>query len=262
MKIFLTGASSGIGRATAEMLVGRGHEVWGTARDAARVPKMEGIHAVALDLLEHDSIAGVFGEARAAAGEFDVVINNAGSGHFGAGDSLSREEWERLFQTLVFGQVELCRLALAAMRGHGRGLVINVTSLVAELPVPYMAAYNAAKAALASWTMTMQLELGDGPVRMVDLQPADIRTGFNDAIPRDAQGDARVERIWRVVDQNMREAPGPEVVARCIADLLLDPAPPPRVIVGGFFQAKVAPVLAQVLPQRLRIWGLKKYYGL
>lgn len=262
MKIYLTGASSGIGRATAETLVQRGHEVWGTSREASRVPARERLHPVMLDLEDSGSIERGFRAALAEAGEFDVVINNAGSGHFSPGDSLSADEWRRLFQTLLFGQVQLCQLALEAMRAQGHGLIINVTSLVAELPVPYMAAYNAAKAALASWTMTMQLELGDSPVRFVDLQPADIRTGFNDAIPQTAVRDEKIERIWRVVDRNMKEAPGPEVVGRRIAELIESGAPPPRVIVGGAFQAKIAPVIAQLLPQRLRIWGLKKYYGL
>ena len=76
-------------------------------------------------------------------------------------------------------------LALESMRRQGHGLLINVSSLASRLPVPYMAAYNAAKAALASYTMSMQLELPEDKFRLVDLQPADINTHFNDAV---AQG--------------------------------------------------------------------------
>ena len=73
---------------------------------------------------------------------------------------------------------------------------------------------------------------------------------------------ARVARTWKVVDRNMREAPKPDLVAQRILALIADDNPPPRVTVGGAFQAAVAPVIDQLLPQRVRIWGLKQYYGI
>ncbi len=263
MKIFLTGASSGIGRATAEALLARGHEVWGTSRDPARLPTAERFHAVALDLGDPASIEAGFGQALAEAGALEVMINNAGSGYFGAAESLSDDEVRAQFQTIVFSHLDLCRRALTVMRNQtSGGLIINVTSLAAELPVPFMAAYNAAKAAMASFTMTMQLELAGSKVRLVDLQPADIKTNFNAAVIRNGPPDSRIEKIWQVVDRNMQNAPPPELVARRIAEIIDCAHPPPRMIVGDFFQSKVAPVLFQLLPQRVRLWGLKKYYDL
>ena len=82
-KIFLTGASSGIGKAIAAALVEQGHEVWGTSRDVSRLPSLSRFHAVHLDLANTDSIDKAFAAALADAGNFDVLINNAGSGHFG-----------------------------------------------------------------------------------------------------------------------------------------------------------------------------------
>ena len=79
-----------------------------------------------------------------------MLINNAGSGHFGPGESISPQALADFFQVLVFAQVELMQLALKSMRDHGGGLIINVGSLASRLPVPFMAAYNSAKAALAS----------------------------------------------------------------------------------------------------------------
>ena len=152
------------------------------------------------------------------------------------------------------------------MRAHGSGLIINVTSLASRLPVPFMAAYNAAKAAMASFTMSMQLELEGSNIRVVDLQPGDIRTDFNDSIAKSDGGDlryaSRMERAWRLVDRNMKAAPKPELVAHRIAKLIEDTNPPPRVTVGDAFQAIVAPLIFRFLPQRVRIWGLKKYYRL
>lgn len=260
MKIFLTGASSGIGQATAEALLARGDEVWGTSRDLNRIAASSRLHPVRLDLADRQSIGEAFATALQEAGSFDVVINNAGSGHFGPAESLRLEEVEHFFQTLVFGHFELTRLALGAMRGQERGLIINVTSLAVELPVPYMAAYNAAKAAMASFTMTMQLELGDSSVRLIDLQPGDICTDFNGAVQKNSAEDVRVRRAWAVVDRNMKNAPKPQLVAHRIAGLIGEDNPPPRVIVGDVFQAKVAPLIFRLLPQRLRVWGLRRYY--
>src|SRR5581483_1094264 len=127
-----------------------------------------------------------FRGALSEAGHFDVVINNAGSGHFGPGESLSQKEIADQFQVLVFGQLQLIRLALPTMRARGKGLIVNVTSLASRLPVPFMAAYNSAKAAMASFVMSMQLELPNSGVRVIDLQPADINTAFNDAVQKGA----------------------------------------------------------------------------
>ena len=93
-----------------------------------------------------------------------------------------------------------------------------------------MGAYNAAKAAMASFTMTLQLELEDSDIRVIDVQPGDIRTDFNDAVTKSGESDqhytSKVERAWRVIDRNMKAAPGPELVARRIGELIDEPNPP------------------------------------
>lgn len=265
-RVFITGASSGIGLATAKLLAERGDEVWGTSRDVARIPQLLRLHALRLDLDDNVSIGESFKGALREAGHFDVVINNAGSGHFGPAEFLSTEAVHAQFQHVVFAHIELCRLALASMRARGTGRIINVTSLASRLPVPFMGAYNAAKAAMASFTMSLQLELEGSDIRVIDLQPGDIRTDFNDAVAKTDGGHARytarVEAAWRVVDRNMKAAPGPELVARQVARLIDAANPPPRVTVGDTFQSIVAPFIFRFLPQRVRIWGLKKYYRL
>lgn len=261
-RIFLTGASSGIGLAVAQALSASGNEIWGTARKAERIPALPGLHRVALDLSDRDSLGEIFRSAWREAGHFDVVINNAGSGYFGCGGSLPSDELARLFQILVFGQIELLHLALQAMRQEKGGLIINVSSLASRLPVPYMAAYNAAKAALAVYTMSIQLELGKGDVRLVDLQPADINTGFNDALAKPASNDPRVEQAWQTIDRNMKAAPSSELVARRVMKLIDQSNPPARRTVGDPFQSVVAPFIFRFLPQGLKLWGLKQYYGI
>jgi NAD(P)-dependent dehydrogenase (short-subunit alcohol dehydrogenase family) len=263
--ILVTGASSGIGLAIAESLVEHGHEVWGTSRNLERIPNMPRLHPIRLDLADQLSIESAFNAAIAEAGHLDVLINNAGAGHFGAAERLPLETITSQFQILVFGQIQLMQLALGHMRTRGEGLIINVTSLASRLPVPFMAAYNSAKAALASFTMSIQLEFTHPALRIVDLQPGDIRTEFNQSVivSDNLDGDdAKIARTWDVVERNMKNAPGPDLIARQVLRLIHAGEPPPRVTVGNAFESKIAPLIFRFLPQRVRIWGLKKYYGI
>jgi short-subunit dehydrogenase len=261
--VFLTGASSGIGLAIAKLLAAQGHEVWGTSRDPQRIPSMPRLHPVRLDLADPVSVEEAFNAALAEARHFEVLINNAGAGHFGPAELLSSKVITSQFQILVFGQIQLMQLALQHMRPRGEGLIINVTSLASRLPVPFMAAYNSAKAALANFTMSIQLEFEHPRVHIVDLQPGDIRTEFNQSVMLSGNiDDPRISRTWEVVERNMKNAPGPNSVASEVLKLIHAIEPPPRVTVGNTFESKVAPLIFKFLPQRVRIWGLKKYYGI
>src|SRR5712692_4127751 len=198
-RVFLTGASSGIGSAIAEALVAAGHEVWGTSRDPSRIQELPRLHPVKLDLLSPQSIEEAFNAALAEAGHIDVLINNAGAGHFGPAESLPIDVIENQFQLLVFAHIRLMQRAISAMRTGGGGLIINVTSLASRLPVPFMGAYNAAKAAMASFTMSIQLEFGDSRVHIVDLQPGDISTEFNQSVIQSAKAeryDSKIAKTW------------------------------------------------------------------
>src|SRR5205085_4099486 len=120
-RVFITGASSGIGLATAKLLAERGDEVWGTSRDIARLPQWPRLHPVRLDLGDLHSLGQSFDAALKEAGHFDVVVNNAGSGHFGPGEFLTVDAVHHQFQPVVFAHIELCRLAFAAMSTLGSG---------------------------------------------------------------------------------------------------------------------------------------------
>lgn len=262
-KVFLTGASSGIGRAVADVLAAHGHQVWGTSRNLERIPKLPRWHPVRLDLVDRHSVEAAFNFALTEAGYFDVLINNAGAGHFGPAEFLPMGTIASQFQILVFGQIQLMQLALHHMQPRGEGLIINVTSLASRLPVPFMAAYNAAKAALAAFTMSIQLELGDSRVRIVDLQPGDISTEFNQSVIQSAKADhynAKIAKTWEIVEHTMKNAPSPDLVARHVLKLINTVQPPPRITVGDVFESKIAPMIFRFLPQRVRIWGLKRHY--
>ena len=263
-RIFITGASSGIGVAIAKLLVAEGHEVWGTSRNLERIPKMPRCHPVRLDLADRLSVEEAFNFALTEAGYFDILINNAGAGHFDPAELVPMETITSQFQILVFGQIQLMQLALHHMQARGEGLIINVSSLASRLPVPFMGAYNSAKAALASFTMSIQLELGESRVHIVDLQPANICTEFNQGVikstERNPRYDTKIAKTWEITERNMKNAPTPDLVARSVLRLVNSVQPPPRITVGDAFQSKIAPLIFRFLPQRLRLWGLKRYY--
>src|SRR5436305_11083777 len=110
-RIFLTGASSGIGLATARLLVARGNEVWATSRNPERVPEVLRLHPTRLDLGDPRSVEEAFKVALAVAGHFDVLINNAGGGILGRPENPSQRKFQSKFQILVSGLGELMNLA-------------------------------------------------------------------------------------------------------------------------------------------------------
>jgi NAD(P)-dependent dehydrogenase (short-subunit alcohol dehydrogenase family) len=266
-KVFLTGASSGIGLATATLLAQYGCEVWGTSRDVLRLPTLPRFHPVQMDLASYDSIREGFAMSLRQAGAFDVLINIAGDGAFGPLDAMPAGMAREQFQVLVDAPLELIRLALPKMRERGRGVILNVTSLAAQFPIPFMVPYSAAKAALSLFTQGLRIELSNTSIQVVELRPGDINTPFHDrtkkAISSVNAGDQRrMKAVWDTQVRNMAAAPPPERVARAIFRAITAPNPPPVLIVGGFFQAQVTPLAARLLPLQLLEWALRQYYRL
>lgn len=277
-RVFLTGASAGIGLATARALTAAGCEVWGTARAIDRLPgDLPNFHPVALDLNGGDAaVEAAFGEARQeAGGRFDVLVNNAGGGWFGPGAEMPPGDLRGQFETLALGPMRLVQAALPSMREQPGGLVVNVTSLAARLPLPYGAAYSAAKAALSVWTAALQMEetaplpAGQHPVRFVDVQPGDINTGFNRAMAfwagKDAPADPRAAAVRRSLaasDRSLAGAPPPEQVAEAIRKLVLWGGGSPLETVGNAWQALGGSLAYRFLPRALLLWTIRKNCGL
>jgi NAD(P)-dependent dehydrogenase (short-subunit alcohol dehydrogenase family) len=262
--VFLTGASSGIGRATAELLAERGYDIWATARDASRVPNHPRVHALELDLEQPGSIDTAWTRALGEAGRIDSVIQNAGAGIFGAVEDVTPDESARQWQILVAGPLHLFRLAAAHMRPRGAGVIVGVSSLAAELPLPFAAHYSAGKAALSALLGGLAMELAPFGVRVVDLRPGDIRTAFNDRIAPALSTDSAyapwTASAWKETRALMDGAPGPELAARAI----LAAVERPRTVMrcGTFFQAQLGALGARFLPRRFLLNSIRRYYGL
>jgi short-subunit dehydrogenase len=265
--VFLTGASSGIGLETARLLTQNGFEVWGTSRDVSRLPQLPHFHPVRMELASLDSIRETFAIALQEATAFDVLINNAGDGAFGPLETMPAEMVREQFQMLVDAPLELVRLALPKMRQRERGIILNVTSLAAQFPIPFMAPYSAAKSALSLFTQGLRVELSNTSIRVVEIRPGDINTLFHERTKKVAEAanvedKRRLKAVWDTQIRNMASAPPPERVARTILRAITTPNAPPTLVVGGFFQARVTPLAARLLPLRLLEWALRQYYRL
>lgn len=265
--VLVTGASSGIGSATARVLTDAGYEVWGTSRDVSRLPERPRFHPVRLDVNDAASMQAAVDQVRAEAGAIDALINNAGEVINAPLEVLAADGLQQQFQTLFFGPVELIRLVLPEMRQRNSGLIVNVTSLAARFPVPFNAGYSAAKAALSSATECLRLELVGTGIRLVDLQPGDVATPM---LRRTRELNTGVCAAYEPNLRHARDAEAtkdkqsisPDKVARVISRLMRDASPPPHTFVGNFFEARVATLADRLLPRRTIEWAQRRLYDL
>ncbi len=265
-RILLTGASAGFGLLAARALCARGHEVWGTSRDAGRLPVLERFHPIALDLKDPASIDRGLAQALKEAAYFDVLINNAGAGVFGALESFTDAEIAAQLQTLVLGPQRLIRGVLPDMRARRAGLIVNVSSLAGEFPMPFMVPYSMGKAAMSAMSEGLIMELAGSGVEVVDVRPGDFKTSFHESTRRigilDEVYRPGVDKAWATIDVNMNRAPDPAQVADALVGIVEGRLRGPIVAIGGVFQARIAPFLVRLVPRAWVQWGMCVYYGL
>lgn len=148
----LTGASSGIGKATAAALTRAGYRVIGTSRNARPDEIRDGVRMIACDVTSDESVAAAVALARAELGHIDLLVNNAGVGITGAAEESSIQQVRALFETNFHGVVRVTNAVLPIMRGQGSGRILNVGSGLGLIPAPYSAYYSATKHALEGYS--------------------------------------------------------------------------------------------------------------
>lgn len=259
---FVTGASAGLGRAFAEMLLAEGVEVWGTARAAARLPAQARLHPLELELGDGAAAEAVLRAADRAAGGFDLVINNAGYGAFGGFAATDFAVWARQLELMLVNTARLAHVAVQLMAGRGRGALVNVSSLAAEFPLPYQPAYNVVKAGLSALSESLMLEHAGTGLIVLDLRPGDYRTDFEGSVLRPgAAPDARADRAWAAFRRLMESGPAPAHAAAALRRALRR-GRSGTVRTGRFTQAVLSPALARFGSLALRRWVLGRYFDL
>jgi NAD(P)-dependent dehydrogenase (short-subunit alcohol dehydrogenase family) len=258
-RVLITGASRGIGRAIASKLSAAGFEVLGTSRDPERLTdKLEGVRYFRLDLDDPRSVEACC----ARVPDVDVLVNNAGVSQFGPLEEITLQQLERIFRVNIFGCVRMIQACLPGMRRRGSGTIINIGSLAGRFSPPFFASYAATKAAMAGLSWSLRNEVARYGVRVVLVEPSDIRTDITpEVFTRDASdygADAR--RVLEIRNKAMAGAPPPEVVADKVARIVCSANPSHAYPVGG-----AGPLLAfvkRLLPDSLTEKLVRAHFGI
>lgn len=215
--VLITGASRGIGLATATLLAQQGYTVFGTSRQP-QSRTLNGFTLLRLDVRDQDSVQDCVQTVIAQAGNINILINNAGISLSGAVEEASAEDARQLFETNFFGVIRVTNAVLPHMRQAKRGHIINISSLAGIIGVPYLGMYAASKHALEGYSTSLRYELRQFGIHVSLVQPGDIQTGIvalSHSNPV-ADYDGIRGRVTAVHDANVGNGPAPEKVARVI----------------------------------------------
>lgn len=258
----VTGGSAGLGAAFTDMLLKEGVEVWATARDAKRIPQQERLHPCSLDLCDKSSTEAFCKKIQKEVPQLDLLINNAGFGTFAPFETWNDTDIERQLDVLLTGPIRLCHSFYPAMLERKRGCIVNVASLAATFPLPYMSLYNTAKAGLSRFTRSLEIESKETGVTIIDFQPGDYRTRFNEAMERPQTAlKGRPARAWEQAEAHLNASPLPQRAAQDLKRTL-ERNRSGVVTSGDFFQATLAPLLARLGSWRLVRAFLERYYDI
>ncbi|WP_342378515.1 SDR family oxidoreductase [Myxococcus stipitatus] len=266
--VLVTGASSGIGEACAELLAVREHIVYGTSRQP-RVKPSVGYRMLELDVTRDESVRAAVRTVLEREGRIDVVVNNAGHALAGAVEDTSDEEAWRQLDTNVLGVLRVCRAVLPSMRERRAGRIINIGSLGGVVGLPFQGFYSASKFALEGLTESLRQEVEAFGIQATLVQPGDVRTGLTQSRVRAAaSGESSAyresfETVLSIIEKEEREGVAAGVVARKVAEVMEEEDPRVRYSVGKWMQ-RVAVVAKPLLPSQtfegilMSMFGLKR----
>lgn len=259
----VTGASSGIGLEVTRALVSRGYRVLGTTRNpsglqpSSRVP---GVEYLALDLTDRESIEAC---ARAA-GNVDVLVNNAGESQMGPLEELPLDAIDRLFQVNVLGAIQLTQLLLPGMRERGNGRVVMVGSMLASFPLAFRSSYVATKCALKGFATAARRELSPFGVWLTTVEPGTIATGIGDRRTRYIADGSPYTEDYTTVSNAMQRNEDRGIRAETVAELVVKAIeadkPKPLYAVGN--KAPLVFTVRRLAPRAFTEKMMARFHGL
>ncbi|MCK9904725.1 oxidoreductase [Frankia sp. Cpl3] len=268
----VTGASSGIGDATARRLHKAGFVVYGAARRVDRMAELAaaGVRTIALDVTDEASTQQAVTEILTAEGRVDVLVNNAGYGSYGAVEDVPMSEARAQFDVNLFGLAQLTRTVLPTMRAQGSGTIINISSMGGRFATPLGAWYHASKFAVEGLSDAMRLELKRFGIDVVLVEPGLIRTEWG-AIAADKlratsghgpyaeQAGAMATSLENGSRPDARRTSPPTVIADAVTKAATARRPRTRYTAG--FGARPLILLSRVLPDRVFDAFIKRTSG-
>lgn len=259
----VTGASGGIGEATARALHAAGYRVFGTSRRASAT-RAPGIESLTCDVTSDASTAAAVAEVLQQAGRLDLLVNNAGVGLLGAAEESSVEQAKTLFEVNLFGVLRMTKAVLPIMRRQGSGRIVNISSVLGLIPAPFMALYAATKHALEGYSESLDHEVRGAGIRVVLVEPGYTRTSFEGNVyqadqPMEHYDSGRTTAAG-VVRDAMRVADTPELVAREVVKAATATTPQGRYAAGRV--ARQISLLRRFVPAAAFDKSLRKQFRL
>ncbi len=264
--VLVTGASSGIGRAIADLLHARGHRVYGTSRrpEAHTAPW----RLVAMDVIDDASVLAAVTTVLAEAGRIDVLVNNAGLVVSGAVEDTSIAEARRSFETNVLGPMRVAKAVLPGMRERRSGLIVNVGSLAGRIGMPFQGIYSATKFALEGLTEALRQEVAGFGIAVTLVAPGDTATPVvENRVRATAATDpaspyaADFARVLAMYEKDEKAGAPVGGVAALVAALVEARRAGARRVVGPAPQ-RVLVAARNVVPGPIFRWGMSLYFGL
>jgi short-subunit dehydrogenase len=262
--ILITGISSGFGKQTAILLAEKGHSVYGTVRKETEVSPM--INVLKLDLTKPDSIKEAVQTVLQKEGRIDILINNAGMHTGGPVETSPVEDIKLQMDTNFMGMVYLTREVLPLMRQQGGGTIINFSSIMGLMGLPFQAFYSAGKFAIEAFSEALRMEVKQFNINVVLINPGDFctnntanRRNFLAPTGKDDPYNLQFEKTMAIVEKEESRGWEPVILARKIVKIVECKNPGQRYIIASFEQ-KLAVVLKYVLPGKLFRMILEDHY--
>lgn len=256
----VTGASSGIGEATAQRLATAGYKVYGTSRRVAQANEQP-FAMLSLDVTSDRSVEAAVGELIRREGRIDLLVNNAGFGVApGGAEESSVQQAHAIFDTNFFGIVRMTRAIVPHMRQQGSGRIINIGSVLGFLPMPYGALYAATKHAVAGYSESLDHELRTRGIRVSVIEPAYTKTQFDANFLQPDSKLAEYREIRAALDKTLKSvmamADAPDVVADVVLEAASAAHPKLRYTAGGL--ANRLRLLRRFAPASVLDAGIRK----
>lgn len=263
--VFITGASSGIGKAIGEYLLDKGFVVYGTSRNPRKVVNSK-IPLLALDVRNVESIKNAIQQLIEKEGKIDVVINNAGVGITGPIEEIPTEEIKNNFETNLFGPIEVMKAVLPQMRSQKSGLILNITSIAGYMGLPFRGVYSASKGALELVTEAMNMEVKSFGVSIVNVAPGDFATNiaagrYHAPVLSGSPYEKTYGMTLDMMNTHVDSGSNPNEMAAVIFNIITSKKPKIHYKVGAFMQ-KFSIVLKRILPDTVYEKLLMNHYKL
>jgi len=263
--VFITGASSGIGKAIGEFLHHKNFIVYGTSRNPSKI-KNSIFPLVALDVRDVNSIHTAIAEVLSITNRIDVVINNAGVGITGPLEEIPLEEIKNNFETNLFGPIEVMKAVLPQMRTQKSGLIINITSIAGYMGLPYRSVYSSSKGALELITEALRMEVKSFGIHLTNVAPGDFATNiaagrYHAPVVNGSAYETTYGNTLKEMDSHVNSGSNPNQMAEVIYKIINTSNPKIHYKVGAFMQ-KFSIVLKRVLPDKIYERMLMNHYKL